>query len=107
MQKNLKERASDSINIDRLATLSRLSFESEEQRGIAADELKKMADYTYSLIQCEDTSLPFSYCIAKTSVREDVAHMPDAEECKKILALSASAADGYITVPKIIKGDAE
>ena len=108
MQKSFTKNAPQSINIDRLASLSRLSFENEEQRELAAAELKKMADYTYSFIdsvKCEGSSLPFSYCVANADSREDEAISPDPEECKKILALSPSNKDGYITVPKIIKGD--
>ena len=108
MQKNFTKNAPQSINIDRLASLSRLSLQSEEQRELAAAELKKMADYTYSFIgtvECKDDSLPFSYCDAVSNARDDEPVYPNAEECKKILVLSPSSDDGYITVPKIIKGD--
>ena len=108
MQKKLTITGHQSINIDRLASLSRLSFENEEQKKLASDELKKMADYTYSLFdfdQSENTALPFSYCVAGAKARDDEASLPDDEECKKILALSPSNKEGYISVPKIIKGE--
>ena len=109
MQKNSTKKASQNINIDRLASLSRLSFENDGQKELAAAELAKMAEYTYSFFenQRDDTVLPFSYCVADNAPREDEPCPRNTEECQKILALSPSNQNGYISVPKIIKGDAE
>ena len=92
------------INIQRLARLSRIAL-TESQEQFARNELEKMADYTYSLIKCEDTSLPFSYSCSSSCMREDTPASLDEEEAKRIIALAPSSIDGYITVPKVIRED--
>ena len=96
--------ANNCIDIERLCRLCRISL-SEDEREQSARELKKMADYTYPRLCREDSALPFSYCVAGAKARDDEASLPDVEECKKILALSPSNKEGYISVPKIIKGE--
>ena len=44
LEKNSTKKASQNINIDRLASLSRLSFENDGQKELAAAELAKMAE---------------------------------------------------------------
>ena len=97
---------SHEIDIKRLSRLSRIAL-SENEEQFAKDELKKMADYTYSLIKNEDTSLPFSYSQAPSCMREDIPTLLDADEAKRIVKLSPSSTDGYISVPKVIKEDNE
>lgn len=90
------------IDIERLARLCRLSL-SDGQIANSARELKKMADYTYPRLRSEDTSLPFSYCSAKSCLREDIAKIPNTKDCELILSLAPSACQGYVSVPRIIK----
>lgn len=89
------------IDADRLARLSRLDM-SEDEKQTAADELKKMADYTYPRLISEDSALPFSYCASSQQPRDDQAIRISAEEREAMLALSPTVCDGYITVPRII-----
>jgi len=89
-----------SIDIERLSRLCRLSLSADEREKSAA-ELKKMADYTYPRLRSEDSTLPFSYCSAKSEQREDIAR--DSGIYEDILALAPSSSDGYVSVPEVIK----
>ena len=98
-----KEKNFDStkqIDIERLCRLCRLSLSADE-REKSAQELKKMADYTYPRLRGEECALPFSYCSAKSEPREDIAK--DSGVCEDILALAPASVDGYVSVPKVIK----
>ena len=90
------------IDIERLMRLCRISL-SDEKREKYAQELKKMADYTYPRLKCEDASLPFSYCSAEHCMREDIPSSPSAADCELIMSLAPHTSDGYISVPKVIK----
>jgi len=97
-----KNNKAHDINVQRLARLSRIAL-TKEQETEAARELKKMADYTYSLIRSDDIALPFSYSSAKPSMREDIVAATDTQLCEDIVALAPSSTDGHITVPRVIK----
>ena len=103
MSDNEKNFDSDkTIDIERLCRLCRLSLSADE-RAKSAAELKKMADYTYPRLRGEEHTLPFSYCAAKSELREDVA--AESEIAELILALAPSSNDGYVSVPEVIKED--
>lgn len=90
------------IDIDRLARLARFTL-SDEERVSLAEELKKMADYTYPRVLSEEKALPFYYVMAQKETREDVAIPTSAEERDMILSNCPSIADGYVRVPQVIK----
>lgn len=91
----------NSIDIDRLARLSRLEI-GEKEREIVASELKKMADYTYPRVKCGDGALPFSYDHSKATPRPDEALLSPNVDRTLLLENAPSSREGYITVPKII-----
>lgn len=90
------------INIDRLARLARFTL-SDDERASLAEELKKMADYTYPRVLSEEKALPFIYVFANKEAREDVAIPTSADQRELILASCPSIAEGYVRVPQVIK----
>lgn len=88
--------------IDLMAEQMRLSL-SNGERASFAEELKKMADYTYPRLASEEKALPFSYVQATPSAREDIAISSTPEERELILSCSPSLSGDHVAVPKIIK----
>ncbi len=98
--------ASSNIDIERLSRLCRISL-SESQSKLVAEELTKMADYTYLRLNAEDSALPFYYPYLQTDMRDDIPRESDIETAKLIIEAAPSSSDGYVAVPKVIKGESE
>ena len=90
------------IDVDRLARLARFTL-TDGERASLAEELKKMADYTYPRLTCEEKALPFIYVLANKDARDDVAIRSSAEDREIMLSSCPSIADGYVRVPQVIK----
>lgn len=93
---------SNEIDIDRLSRLARIEIP-EKDRAAIASELKKMAEYTYPRVICEDGALPFSFETGSAAPRPDEARTLCESDRALIMSNAPSEKDGYITVPKIIK----
>lgn len=94
----------DEALIDRLATLSKLSFEGEEKEAIRAD-LERMLDMIERL-QAVDTDgvAPLIHMTEGQNLlrQDEVMDMPSQKDALK----NAPSADGYyFRVPKVISGE--
>lgn len=97
--KKSNENAKQSISIERLSSLARISL-SVDETETARRELKKMADYTYLHLDLEGDALPFSYSHGERALREDI---PTNDENTDILSCAPETKDGYIVVPRVIE----
>ena len=89
-------------SIDSLAEHTRLSLTGEE-RNMLVRELEKMAEYTYPRINAEEKALPFSYFVARETLREDVAIPFPSDQRELMLANCPSLTDGLVAVPQVVK----
>ncbi len=88
-----------------LASLARISLTDEEAEKISTD-FPNMAEYTYSLLEKGEDSLPFSYEYLydhEPRLRDDTPR--ESELADEILANAASKDGRYISVPCVIKED--
>ena len=98
--KKTNENPNQTISIERLSSLAKLSL-SETEAEDARGELKKMADYTYLHLNLESDALPFSYPSCESGLREDTPYEYGFTE--KILACAPATKDRYIVVPQVIE----
>ena len=92
----------DDALIDKLARLSRLSFNAEEKQAIKKD-LEKMIDFVARLqqVDCSHTAPLTHMSVANNVTRPDIA--TGAINQQDALKNAANTSQGFFKVPRVIK----
>ncbi|MEO6404473.1 MAG: Asp-tRNA(Asn)/Glu-tRNA(Gln) amidotransferase subunit GatC [Ferruginibacter sp.] len=88
--------------VDKLAKLSRLSFDQEEKKAIQQD-LEKMISFVEKLQEVNTSGIA---ALTHMAVNENVTRKDEVEESISVenaLKNAANAENGFFRVPKVIK----
>lgn len=94
------------IDVCAIASLARLSFSEEETRALEAD-MQEIIDFVsrISSVASSSTATPTALRGTVNVLRDDV--QKNSTDRDTLLRAAATAADGYITVPRVISEGAD
>ena len=100
--KTAAKRAADSIDVENVANLARLEIPESEKEGMRAEMVAVIA-FADELSRIDTADVPVTAHVVPVEnvFREDVVKNTDERE--KLLSNAPTKADGYITVPRVVK----